>query len=522
MIRRIRSGLRPTLRRIARAVLLALVVALALALLGTRSRGPAPSVVRGTTTPDARIDPAAVDAFVLANLRRTGLPGVALAITSGDRLVYSAGYGHDSAGQPITPDTPMFIGSLSKSITALAVMQLVEQRKLDLDAPAQRYLPAFVTADPRGARITVRQLLNQTSGLADRGFAEMDLAQPDSLEAAVARMSVARLVAEPGTQFNYHNPNYHVLARLVEVVSGEPFDAYLRRHILEPLGMAATSSVDRADQPVPDVANGYVFAYGRTIARPMLPHFAAGSGGVVSTAQDMARWLMLQNSAGASIITAGSLELMHTPSAVDGDYAMGWEQDLLPDGSRRFEHGGTPFTFSADQVIYPTSGYGFVLLFNNFTALGIEQGSFIDGLSAMVEGERPQLGAPVSLIADGVLAWLTLLALLGGAQRIRDARVWAARQTARPRWLTLLTLAARLVPVGMFVALPTLAGLVLGNRDVTWTSALYDWLALVLWAGLAALMQAAIVVARTLALLRRSSGWSRPRLPAGVGYDRGG
>jgi CubicO group peptidase (beta-lactamase class C family) len=499
MIHTIRGRSRNALRRIARTLLLALIVLLVM--FSIRSRNPSPSIVRGAATPDARIDPAAIDAFIVANLERTGLPGVALAIIRDDTVVYSAGYGHDSAGAPITPATPLYIGSLSKSITALAVMQLVDQGRVDLDAPVQRYLPEFAPADPRAGRITVRQLLDQTSGLADAGFPEMELPQPDSLQGAVARMRTARLAADPGTQFNYHNPNYHVAARLVEVVSGQPFADYLRQRVFEPLGMSASLTVDRADAPQPGVANGYVLAYGRTIARPMLPHFANGSGGVISTAQDLARWLMLQNNAGAAsngrqIVSARSIDVMHTPSSVSGDYAMGWEQDVLPDGVR-LEHGGTPFTFSADQAIYPGSGYGFVVLFNSCSALGVEQVSFIDGLSAIVSGDQPELGPPASVIADSVLALLTLIALIGGVQQIRRARSWASQRAAAPLWCPALRLGARLIPVALFVELPTLAGLVFGNRDVTWTSSAYGWLALVVWAAAAAVINAAIVAART-------------------------
>jgi hypothetical protein len=245
------------------------------------------------------------------------------------------------------------------------------------------------------------------------------------------------------------------------------------------------------------------------IARTMLPHFANGSGGVVSTAQDLARWLMLQTHAGVAvdgraIVSARSLDVMHTPSAAGGDYAMGWEQDALPAGGVRLEHGGTPFTFSADQAIYPRSGYGFVVLFNSCSALGVEQVSFIDGLSAIISGEQPEPGAPASMIADSVLALLTLLALIGGVQQLRRGRSWASRHVAAPRWRTALALGVRLIPLALFAALPMLAGLVFGNRDVTWTSSVYGWLALVVWAATAAGINAAVAAARAFYLLQ---GW---------------
>ncbi len=508
MFQRLRSIYKNTLRRVMSMFLLALIVLIAM--LGIRSRNPDPSVVRGsvTLTRDGLIDPAAVDAFMLANLRRTGLPGVALAITKGDTVVYTAGYGRDSVGNAITPDTPMPIASLSKSMTSFAVMQLVEQGKVNLDTPVQAYLPEFVLADPRGVRISVRHLLNQTSGMADAGFPEMSLPQPDTLQTAVARLRLAKLVADPGTRFNYHNPNYQVAARLVEVVSGEPFADYLRQHAFEPLGMHASRTFDRAEQAAPAVVNGHVFAYGRAVARPILPHFFNGSGSVVSTAHDLAQWLIIHNNTGKTadgrqIMSAQSIEAMHTPSGVGGDYAMGWEEDILADGAKRIEHGGTLFTFSADQSLFPTTGYSFAALFNSCTPLGAEQVSFIEGLTALVNGDPPEQGVPASFIADGVLAFLTLAALIRGIHHARSAQLWTAQRTTSPIWRTVLALAPRLVPIGVFVSFPTLAGFVFGNRDVTWTSALYGWLALVVWLAIVALMNMWIVVARALRLIQR-------------------
>ena len=136
-------------------------------------------------------DAAAIDRFVQQSLRATGVPGAALAVVKDGTVLHVAGYGHDSSGQPVTAGSRMRIASLSKSFTALAIMQLVEQGRLSLDAPLQSVIPRFHIADERGGTITVRHLLNQVSGLADTTFPEMSLPQPDSLEAATTRLSTA-------------------------------------------------------------------------------------------------------------------------------------------------------------------------------------------------------------------------------------------------------------------------------------------------------------------------------------------
>ena len=109
----------------------------------------------------------AIDAYITGQMRRLSMPGVALAIVEGDKIVHLRGFGRARpGGETPAPYTPFFIGSLTKSFTALAVMQLVEAGKVELDAPVQRYLPWFRVADPQtSVQMTLRHLLNQTSGL---------------------------------------------------------------------------------------------------------------------------------------------------------------------------------------------------------------------------------------------------------------------------------------------------------------------------------------------------------------------
>ena len=125
----------------------------------------------------------AVDRYVERQMAANRVPGLALAITRGDQVVYLKGYGTAENGEPVTPRTQFYTASLSKGFTALAVMQLVEEGKVKLDEPVRTYLPGFATADRRlSGTITVRELLNQTSGLADSGFPAYTLPQPDRIK----------------------------------------------------------------------------------------------------------------------------------------------------------------------------------------------------------------------------------------------------------------------------------------------------------------------------------------------------
>ncbi|HWN29187.1 MAG TPA: serine hydrolase domain-containing protein, partial [Actinomycetospora sp.] len=185
-------------------------------------------------------DPAALDRYLAGARAATGLPGMAVAVTHGPDVVHLAGFGTDGNGGPVTPSTRFRIASLSKSFTAAAVLRLAEARRIALDAPVRRYLPGFATADAdASARITVRHLLNQTSGIADTGFPSITADEQD-LERRVASLRSARPVSEPGTEFHYSDPNYQVLARVIEVVTGEPWAQYLAREVFAPLGMTRT------------------------------------------------------------------------------------------------------------------------------------------------------------------------------------------------------------------------------------------------------------------------------------------
>lgn len=464
-------------------------------------------VFRGINKADDPINSDLIDEFMVSNLRKTGLPGVSVSITKNDKVIYTAGYGKDSKGNPITADTKMYIGSVSKSFTSFAVMQLVEEGKIKLEETVKSYLPDYVTKDKRSESITVSQLLNQSSGLADKGFPEMSLKQPHSLSEEMKRLSNSKLVADPGTQWNYHNPNYHILARLVEEVSGQPYNQYIKDNILHALNMDDTTSMTFAED-ASDVERGYTFFYGMQIARNILPHFVNGSGGIISSANDMAKWILMQNNHGQSldgksIISNESIKLMHTPSGPDNDYAYGWEQDILANGSKRIEHGGTLFTYSSDAALFPESGYSFMVMFNSTSASGAEQQSFIDGLTSIVQNETPKLGLPVSFIIDMVLGVLTVFAIVFFVHSFKNANKWAERFYHR-RWLRLMRNIPYVISILIGIFLLNMLGALFGGRDITLTTLIYGWSSLLTFVGTLAIGSLVLLISRILNLVNIS------------------
>jgi CubicO group peptidase (beta-lactamase class C family) len=396
---------------------------------------------------------------------------------------------------------------VSKSFTSLAVLQLVDAGQLSLDDPVVTHLPEFRLADPRGAHITVRQLLNQTSGLADREVPDLSRPQPRTLTEATTSLSSAHLIATPGTQFNYHNPNYQVAARLVEVVSGKPFDTYLREHVFQPAGMASSLTSAFDNQPVPGLADGHVLAYGHPVPAPAPHTFDQGAGAVVSTAADLARWLVVQANGGRTadgvrLVSQSSMTTMHTPSTPSG-YALGWDTDGPVAAPTRLEHSGNLLTYSAYQAVLPQSGYGIALLFNSGSPFLRDQTAIYRDVLRLVEG-TDQAAAPSRVTTpalDAVLACLTVGVLVLGAHGGLVSRRWARRHSHSQGGI-----ARGLLPpvtvLALIAAVPAIVGRLTGGRDVTWVTAAYSWPGLVVFLAAALVAAATTLIARSWQLSR--------------------
>ncbi|MFI0466275.1 serine hydrolase domain-containing protein [Saccharopolyspora sp. 5N102] len=421
------------------------------------------------------IGAADIDSVVEEYLRDSGLPGAAVAVTRGDEVVRAAGYGRTPAGEPVTEHTAMAVASVSKSITALAVVQLAEAGRVGLDEPVRSYLPEFTTADPRAGRITVRQLLDQTSGLSDSTYPPFSRPQPDSLRAAVAGMNSAELAAEPGTRWEYHNPNFQVAARLVEVVAGQPFDGYLQEHVFAPLGMTDSRTIDTADE-LPPSAHGHLKVLGSAVAVPEPPAFGNGSGGVLSSAHDMSAWLIAQNNGGrgpggATIATASAIAATHTPSSeVSGDYALGWSVGTTGSGAPVIAHSGDLFTATAYQALLPASGYGIAVMANTGLAHG-DAKAIADRLIALLEGTPAPVTSDPLVVADIVFLVLTAGAALLATRGVLRSRRWAEKRASAVRAaLRLLPLA---IPLLVFVFVDRVVSALYRGRDVAWIQVPY-------------------------------------------------
>lgn len=200
-----------------------------------------------TTYAAPELDKAAVDQYVEHYLERNGLPGASIVIVKDGEIIHTQGYGHDSEGNPLTERSLMNIGSVSKSFTVFAVLQLVDEGAVQLDDPVVRHLPDLTMDDHRFQQVTIRQLLSHTSGIPN----PIIVPKADSLDKGVERLHQWKLQSNPGNRYSYSNANYWVLAWLVENISGMEFAAYLDAKLFTPLGMDDSSASVNSRDVIP-------------------------------------------------------------------------------------------------------------------------------------------------------------------------------------------------------------------------------------------------------------------------------
>ena len=397
--------------------------------------------------PRAAADFAAIDTYVERQMHELGIPGLALGIVQGDQVVHLKGFGlADAAAQPVTPQTPFVIGSTTKSFTALAVMQLVEAGKIELDAPIQHYLPSFRLADPdASARITVRDLLHQTSGISTAdGNADVtrDDRADDALEQRTRAMESIRLSQPVGATFQYANANYDLLGLLIQAVSGQPYEEYIQQHIFAPLDMRhAFTAPDSAQSDGLAKGHNYWFGVPTAMTTPF-PRGSLPSGYLIASAEDISHYLIAQLNDGryrdATVLSAQGIAALHRPAvaAFQGNhYAMGWFVGQ-GGGAPAVWHNGTVPGFNAKIVLVPTGRWGVVALMNASSQLNeARKEAIVDGVVSLLHGRAPQ-PAPANQIVVVLYIIIHLIAAIPLVNAIWSAlalRRWRANPSRRPR-----------------------------------------------------------------------------------------
>jgi D-alanyl-D-alanine carboxypeptidase len=339
------------------------------AFLGTASAPSAPAAAQADPHAPAW---ARVAEFATARMREANTPGLTLAITSRERTLHVAtfGFANVHAKRPLTQDTLFEIGSISKSFTAVALLQLRDEGRFDPRAPITTYLPWFSIRSAY-APITGHDLMTHTAGLPrDRDDV------PSSKYQAYALRERETGYA-PGARSNYSNVGYQVLGYVLEAIDRKPYAQAIEERILRPLGMTA-SAAQFTHEMRPRLAVGYERMYDDRPSHPAHPlvpatwlEYAAGDGSIVSTAADMAAYarMLLARGAGpegARILSERGFAALTQRAAASGDkawYGYGM-MTLEREGRTLLAHSGGMVGYASMLVADPEAGVAAVVMVN--------------------------------------------------------------------------------------------------------------------------------------------------------------
>jgi CubicO group peptidase (beta-lactamase class C family) len=442
-----------------------------------------------------------IDVFVREEMQRQHIPGLALALAEGDQVTYIKGYGKaDQSGRPVTPQTPFLLASVSKSLTATAIMQMVEAGKVELDSPVQRYIPEFRVSDPVAShQITVRHLLLHTSGLPVTACDTSSNAQ--SLEAYVSELQSVKLDGPVGSRHNYCSGNYNILGRVIEKVSGLPFGEYMEQNVFAPLEMQNTF-VSEVEAQKAGMAQGYQFIFGI----PVSTHYSYNpsqlpSGYMISSVEDMSHFLVSQLNGGQygdqQLLAADTVASMQMPGVSrgrDGGYGFGWV--IAPFGDvPAVWHDGVNNNYHSLLLMQPQTKKGVVILMNSFNIVAYQSAyrEIESGVARLLAGMDPspttQTLGRIYLQIDMVL-FVLLAILLWPLLRIRRWYKWLMerREAGKAPMLRVLIRAVLeiLFPLIFLIGIRTVVVAGLGAQS--WYEVLTVFPDFVLWIWMFALI----------------------------------
>lgn len=316
-----------------------------------------------------------VDSVLQAQFKLQNLPGLAVAITRDNEIIYKKGLGvtNVETGIPVQPHHNFHIASVSKTFTATAVMQLVEKEKIDLDQPLTRYLPYFSMKDERYKKITIKQMLNHTSGMPDVEDYEWEKNVTDegAAERYTRSMADSMLISEPGKEYHYSNIAFDLLADVIGKVSGTSFETFVKENILLPLGMKNSSfyypETEMSLRTTPHTGTppraGSVYPYNR---------MHAPSSTLNTSAEELAHWAIANLNEGVykgyRVLTSAGIKQMMTPTFLinkerNTSMCLSWFSYPYR-GSTNIEHGGGDLGYRSMLTIIPGKKLGIVILCN--------------------------------------------------------------------------------------------------------------------------------------------------------------
>ena len=306
-----------------------------------QTRGARSASVRSASAPLSAAKLREFDEFVRRQMEADRTPALTIGfVKNGQTWVKGYGYADLENKVPATADSAYRLASVSKPLTAVAVLQLAERNKLNLDDEVQRYVPYF---PKKQWPVTVRQLLGHLGGISHYkdDASELHIKEHKDTRASIAIFESFDLVAEPGTRYNYSSYGFNLLGAVIEGASGMPYGEYMRKNVWGPAGMNDT----RMDDPlevIPNRVRGYQLVGGQVRNSEFIDISSRfGGGGTRSTVPDLLRFAQALNT--GKLLSPASLEAMYDSMTTKAgrltDYGMGWQTN--PTGGRFvLAHGG--------------------------------------------------------------------------------------------------------------------------------------------------------------------------------------
>jgi CubicO group peptidase (beta-lactamase class C family)/D-alanyl-D-alanine dipeptidase len=353
----------------------------------------------------------AIRPFIERQLSEKQIPGLSIALVDDQQTVWAQGFGvaDPASKKPATATTVYRIGSVSKLFTDIAIMQLVERGELNLDAPVSDYVSDFHPRNPFGTPITLRQLMSHRSGLLREPPVGnyFDPSQP-SLAATVRSLNDTELVFAPQTHTKYSNAAIAVVGYLLEQRSRQPFAAYLKHAVLDPLGMDCSSFAPDVSV-VQNLAKAKMWTYdGKTFEAPTFQLGMVPAGSMYSTVTDLGKFLSVLlaqgKTASGMLVKSATLDEMWSPqfpNSAGRVFGLGFVVGAL-DGHRMVGHGGAIYGFATTLDVLPDDKLGVVV-----TATKDVANTVTDQIAAEVlrlvlaqrAGEPTSLPAPTTAVS---------------------------------------------------------------------------------------------------------------------------
>jgi CubicO group peptidase (beta-lactamase class C family) len=364
---------------LARAITLAVLLSGATLARGTLAAQPSGASAAGSDTSTAKTE---IDQLMHDTLRRWDVPGISISIVKDGQVVLSRGYGvrDPRSGAPMTGSTLVPTASLTKAFTAVALGTLVDEGALTFDGPVRAYLPGFTMPDAAATHeVTIRDLLSHRSGLSGRNDFVYYRVPGITSDELLRRLPFFAMSGRPRERYEYSNAAYVVLGEALERVAGIPYEQFVTDRLLKPLNMQRTTFSSNQAERDPDHAVGTWVWNGRPVYEllpfgPIInPH-----GGIISTADDMAKWMIMNLADGAfqgrRVIARSTLletRRMQIPAQLDSGpqifsigYGMGWNTLVYRGEPTVLHTGGLP-GFRTITILIPGQALGVTLMINS-------------------------------------------------------------------------------------------------------------------------------------------------------------